>query len=125
LTESDQAKPTSLEPPRNYSVRGSVESHPDEFTLLEEQHQKVVSFRLENERERSDQKDRKIYSERVFLLAINWIVVVIAILLIDGCVQMGGFFEISDSVMITLIGATTATVLGLFAFVMKYLFYRP
>ena len=82
------------------------------------------ALRIKNQKERKDQQDRELYSERAFLLAINWIVVVMLILVADGCVTIDDYFEISDSVMVTLIGATTATVLGLFAFVMKYLFHR-
>ena len=105
----------------------SVRSAPDSFTRQEKaryEKESLISARLKNERDRRDQAAREVYSERVYLLAINWIVIVLTILCVDGCVQMNSYFEVSDNVMITLIGATTATVLGLFAFVMKYLFHR-
>jgi len=116
--------PQRLKQLRKYSVDGELEHQPDQFTANEERHQKLKALQLKNDQARSDQTDRQKYSERIFLLAINWIVIVMAILLADGCVPMSEYFEVSDSVMVTLIGATTATVLGLFAFVMKYLFYR-
>lgn len=82
---------------------------------------------LENERLRAevddliqDREQRKTYGNRLFGLVVVWLIVIGLVILLHGftCVP----FKLSVAVLTTLIGSTTASVLGLFAIVANYLF---
>ena len=82
---------------------------------------------LENERLRAevddliqDREQRKMYGNRLFWLVVVWLIVIGLVILLHGftCVP----FKLSVAVLTTLIGSTTASVLGLFAIVANYLF---
>jgi hypothetical protein len=87
---------------------------------------------------KQDRAERKSYANRIFILISAWLLGVFVILILSGfgrpsdnhfivyCkssfVVFPLTFSISDKVLMTLIGGTTATVLGLFAIVANYLF---
>ncbi len=81
--------------------------------------------------------NKNTYTHRLFWLMLGWMVAVVLILIASGvkvpdnlpqdhCVwtwcRWCGSFSLSDTVLLALIGATTANVIGLFAVVAKYLF---
>jgi hypothetical protein len=67
--------------------------------------------------------ERKKFATLLFQLIIGWLIAIGLILFAQG---MGYFafwkFELSEGVMLALIGGTTVNVLGLFLVVVKYLF---
>lgn len=67
---------------------------------------------------------RKNYTPRIFALMCSWIGFVIVILLLQGFGAKCEWFKLSDLVLTTFIGGTTANILGLWIFVIKYL-YKP
>ncbi len=66
--------------------------------------------------------ERKKYADRLFWLVACWLAVIGAMVLFSGFAVFS--FQLSDLVLSTLIGATTASVLGLFVIVANYLFPR-
>ena len=67
-----------------------------------------------------DREQRKEYAGHVFLLVVLWLAAVGMIVLMHGAKNCA--FALSTTVLTTLIGSTTASVLGLFAIVANYLF---
>lgn len=88
--------------------------------------------RLENDRLREavkglqqDTSERKRYALAFFLLSCVWILVITAILMLQGfgSFWFGRFpFKLSESVILAVIGSTTANVIGILLVVAKYLF---
>lgn len=79
----------------------------------------VERQRLENENLRQDIGMRKQYANRIFGLIVGWLAAVLLILVGSG-LPCG--LDLSDAVLLALIGGTTATVLGLFVIVANYIF---
>ena len=69
-----------------------------------------------------DLEERKKYALRIFVLMCCWLGLLFALLFVAGWAPLG--FELSDSVLLALIGGTTANVLGIFVLVARYLFWR-
>lgn len=67
-----------------------------------------------------DRDQRKKYSDRLFKLVVGWLCAIGVIILLHGfsCIP----FNLSVAVLSTIIGSTTASVLGLFVIVANYLF---
>ena len=55
-------------------------------------------------------------------MIVGWLVFVAAVLTSHGCNQIA--FQLADSVLIALITTSTATVIGVFLVVTKYLFSK-
>ena len=93
-----------------------VPTKPDTQTA---QHQKdLQDAQLESFKQGIELKAK--FSFRIFLLVIIWLAVVLLIIVFNGYGAWG--FSLSDSVVITLIGSTTANILGLLVIVLKYVF---
>lgn len=60
------------------------------------------------------------FSKQIFYLTIGWLIVVLAIVVFKGYELFG--FDLSDNVIMTLIGSTTANILGLLVIILKYVF---
>lgn len=73
---------------------------------------------LDLERLRSDLDHRKRYSARLFWLVTGWLAFILLLVVVDGLALL----EISDTVLVALIGSTTLNVIGLFAIVARYFF---
>lgn len=58
------------------------------------------------------------YAKRIFILTCIWITVIIVIVALAGL----NLIHLSDAVLITLIGTSTANFFGFFIIVVKYLF---
>lgn len=82
-------------------------------------------------------KNRKRYTGRIFWLMVAWMVCVLAILVASGIArpeQPEGrdlawhdwlvSFELSEAILLALIGSTSANVIGLFVIVARFLFPR-
>ena len=69
---------------------------------------------------RQDRNLRKAYANKLFKLTCIWITLIFVMLFLQGFNRL----LLSDKVLITLISSTTATFLGLFTLVIRYLFYK-
>jgi len=75
---------------------------------------------LANEGQKQDTQERKKYAQRIFWMLSGWLVVVLFALVTSGLKLWD--FRLSDSILLALIGSTTANVAGFFFAVVKYLF---
>lgn len=83
--------------------------------------QDLEAKRIQNQIERQDMEQRKEYADRIFSMTSIYLFFVLLILFLDGsCAQ----FNLGDTVLVTLLGTTTSTVLGALYFVAKYLFTK-
>lgn len=67
---------------------------------------------------RQNRELRKLFSRRIFLFVCGYVSIVVVLLFVCAL----GFGHLSDTVLATLLGTTTANVIGLFVIVAKYLF---
>lgn len=82
---------------------------------------KIRNEELENRRQ--DRAQRKVYADNLFTFLCFYMILVFFILYKRG--SLYNSFELSDSVIIALITTTTANIIGIFAFVVRYLFKTP
>jgi len=85
------------------------------FTL-QELDQEIKKAHLRTLQDNNIQRRR--YAVNTFILTCSWIGVVICIVVLAGIKLL----SLSDTVLVTLITTTTASVFGFFLLVMKYLF---
>lgn len=71
-----------------------------------------------------DRDERKKYALRIFILICGWILLLFAVLALQAVGKRKGWFHLDDSILLALIGGTTANVLGIFYIVTRYLFPR-
>jgi len=81
------------------------------------------ALRLEDRREllkgrRQDRRERKRYAELVFRLVCWWLVGVMALVCCAGLDAI----RLDETVLMTIVGSTTASVVAIFVVVAKYLF---
>lgn len=96
-----------------------------ENRIIEEEYRKL---KLENDAiegnnisDSQDRDQRKDFAERIFSFVALYMFAVFFILILSG----GPFnFRLSDNVLITLLGTTTANVIGILIIVVTYLFSR-
>lgn len=69
---------------------------------------------------KQDREQRKDYAIRLYELVCCYLLFMFLLIVVSGLDIAD--FHLSDAVLVTLLGTTTATVLGLFRFVAKYLF---
>lgn len=69
---------------------------------------------------RQDIKLRKRFAWAGYWMSIGWLIAILHIIISDGLHLWS--FSLSDSVLLALIGTTTANVLGVLYIVMRYLF---
>ena len=99
----------------------TIPEQPDDYSNKEQsawKNAQITEFQKDSAQDRSE---RKTYAGRIFRLLIVWLCVVASILLLRGFSQFS-LFSLSDAVLMTLIGSTTASVVGIFIIVAKYLF---
>ncbi|WP_195487825.1 hypothetical protein [Bacteroides fragilis] len=82
---------------------------------------KIRNEELENRRQ--DRAQRKVHADNLFTFLCFYMILVFFILYKSG--SLYNSFELSDSVIIALITTTTANIIGIFAFVVRYLFKTP
>ena len=97
---------------------------PDPISQLEEDYTagQQEAARLKQLEQNID--ERKKYANRIFYLVCSWLVFVGVLVLLNGvqgCVASIPF-RLSDAVLIALITTTTINVIGVFLFVVRYLF---
>jgi hypothetical protein len=97
----------------------------DESYLAEAQEfeDEAAALRIEDRREllkgkKQDRRERKRYADLVFRLVCWWLVCVSALVVFSGLDRLA----LDGSVLITLVGSTTASIVAIFVVVAKYLF---
>ena len=78
--------------------------------------------KVENESESQNKEQRKDFADRIYSFASIYMFGVFLILLLSGTETTN--FKLSDNVLITLLGTTTANVIGILIIVVTYLFSR-
>lgn len=74
----------------------------------------------ENNNLRQDREQRKTFSKWIFIFTCAYMAVTLAIV----CLCALSVMRLSDAILITLLTTTLTEVLGMFAFVAKYLFHH-
>lgn len=106
---------------------GNVEKDYDyvEIQLKKEQLReaklKNAALEEENKGDSQDRDQRKEFAEKIFSFVSLYMFAVFFILFLSGG---PGSFKLSDTVLVTLLGTTTANVIGTLIIVVKYLFSR-
>ncbi len=106
----------------------------EEAESLAEAKQRVeihVALRKERRQERQhkiDVRQRRDYANRLYCLAVAWLIAVLAVLTLAGFHgwhgMIRGKFYLSDSVLIAVVSGLTVNVLGIFITVVRHLFPR-
>ena len=100
------------------------------FNSIEEQlkNEKLKEAKLKNEAlegenkgENQDRKQRKKFAEKIFTFVTYYMFAVFFILILCGSPSS---FHLSDTVLVTLLGTTTANVIGILIIVVTYLFSK-
>ena len=104
-------------------TNAKVSSDPDPNTLKESATLQNERFRSETSGQKQNITERKKYAQLFFCLSCAWLVGITGILMLQGFGSRGKVpFELSDSIVLTMIGSTTVNVLGILYIVAKYLF---
>lgn len=80
---------------------------------------------LENRDLEQNIEMRPVYARKLYKMAKWWLVFILLFLVAKGVLAALDISFLSDVVAVALIGTTTVNVIGLFAVVVKYLFYHP
>lgn len=75
----------------------------------------------ENQGDAQDREQRKDFADRIFSFVCNYMIFVCILLFLKAITPR---FYLSDNVIITLLGTTTANVIGILIIVVTYLFSR-
>lgn len=97
--------------------------------LSEQQVEDLRSMALDNdikkealEGQKQDRAQRKEFADMIFRFVVVYMLCVLGLLIMAGVGDIN--FDLSDGVLIAILGTTTANVIGVFNFVAKYLFHR-
>ena len=71
---------------------------------------------------KQDISERKQYAKRIFNLIRAWLIGIFCLLLLQGFLSNLGLFDLSEAVILAVVGGTTLNVLGIFIVVVNYLF---
>ena len=99
----------------------TISDQPDDYSSQEQSAWKIAQITEYEKNSAQNRSERKTYAGRIFRLLIMWLCGVALILFLHGFSQFTSF-NVSDVVLMTLIGSTTASVVGIFIIVAKYLF---
>ena len=101
----------------------------EENTLLTEGditlEQKRVELKKQKEvleGSKQDREERKKFANKLFWFLVSFIACVFILLFL--CSNKYWKFVLSDTVLVALLTTTTANIIGIFIFVVKYLFYK-
>lgn len=99
---------------------GATYSLPDLLAKQEEEYLDLAAKRVQLEGQKQDIENRNTYAGRIFWLLCAWFVLLFTVLFLAGFKVFS--FTLSDPVLLGLIGSTTANVIGIFLFVVRYLY---
>ena len=112
----------------NSAVEAITSLSNSETTQLKEQENirqlKIANDKMAEDIEslKQDREQRKQFAERIFISVQNYMIIMVSLLFVQGFHILN--FSLSDTVLVTLLGTTTANVIGIFAFVARYLFHH-
>ncbi|MCG8409868.1 MAG: hypothetical protein MI739_01120 [Bacteroidales bacterium] len=86
-------------------------------TLSKKTKDEIEAEQLEQDKNQ-DRKERKKYASHTFWFVIVYVVVILLLVIATGL----NYLKISDKILLALIVTSFAEIIGLFVFVMKYLF---
>ena len=92
----------------------------DELYAEEVRNLKAARLELELDDLASNIEHRRRYASRIFVFLSVWMAMVFGVILADGWSLWG--LDISEKVLLTLIGGTTLNIIGIFAIVANYFF---
>lgn len=95
---------------------------PDNATKNEKIDARQQATRIKNQGLLLDQEMRKQYANRIYKLIAWWLGMVMVLLISQGIFSHSGYFKLSETILLAVIGGTTLNVLGLFVIVINYLF---
>lgn len=107
------------------SLHGDPDPRPDQKTREEEKDYNIAQKREEIRSFSQDIDARKLYAKLFFAMACTWLVMITAIVLLQG---FGSFwfgmfpFRLSEPIVLAVVGTTTVNVLGILYVVANYLF---
>ena len=81
----------------------------------------VKSLQLKNKQLEQNISERRKYAKKFYKLNKIWMWIICGILALQG-LRLDFLFSLSEEVIITLLGTTTATIIGLLVIVARYLF---
>jgi len=109
-------------------LAGIPNDSPDDKVSLEKEVYEIAKLQAEldiiqTERDilRDERKERKEYTGKIFYLIVYWLCTILLLLILDSIDEI----DISDNVMIALVSGTTASVIGIFHFALKYIYRLP
>lgn len=117
----------SIKPPDN------VDSKADDQTQMgvdnadkEEENHRITAIADKNTQNKEEHQTRLIFANRLFNLVVCWICGIGILVLWSGAntSPYHFYFRLSDELLITIVTSTSVTVIGLFVFVLKYLFKK-
>ena len=115
LSEKDLEDILNEEPiPESAEGAAAVDPEAEDFDKKWEEHRLNTAVQAGAE--------RKIYAKRIFWLVAVWLVLIIALLMLEGFLGPRNCFELSDAVLIAVATTTTASVTALLVIVARYLF---
>lgn len=71
---------------------------------------------------KQNRRERKKYALRIFVLVCCWLLVIVALLFLQGFFEPRGVFSLSDPVLIAVATTTTASVTAILVIVTRSLF---
>lgn len=111
--------PTGMDKPPSPNVKEREDLAEDEFT--DEHYRQVIEkLRQENKNLEATRDLRKQYATCIFKFLVLWSIALLIILVMCGFNFLS--YKLSDNVLMTLIGGTTANVIGLVLVIAKGLF---
>jgi type IV secretory pathway component VirB8 len=111
-------------PKANKDYAASIKQGDDNTNLTQEdilrEHNRIdINLRNEIlESNRQDRLERKRFANKIFWLLIVFLGATMAVVALSGCCVL----SLSDTVIVALLTTTSANVIGIFVFVVKYLF---
>jgi len=104
-------------------IRLTVEKQKLSVRKLELENRRIE---LRNDQLSQNRSEREKYAKKIYRIVISWLVCVGLFLFLQGFSNgTTKFFELPTSALITAMGTTTASVLGIFIIVTNYLFPGP
>lgn len=110
----DDIRPLVEAPSKNADPETAQEEQ-----ALELRRQKAVVKSIE-----ADTAARGTYANRIFCLVLGWIMAVFLVLFLEGY-RWFGWQPLPEHVVITLVGTSTISILGILASVIAYIFRVP
>ena len=108
----------NLEEDANLSFRDIEKEYQLEELKIKKLETELRKEHLENKKQ--DRIERKEFADKLFTFLIGFLICVLLVVLLDGFKFI--CFELTDTVLLAILTTTAANIIGIFVFVVKYLF---